>query len=198
MADQIPKLPTKIDATSTRFEKNMRAMAELVAAVRNEEQQIQPGGGRRVSNRSMPRAPDRARTHRPAHRPRPSSSSRLYAANEMYEEWRALHQPAWSPAWDAIHGRLFMLIVDDARSRPALLFHDGQKVIRAQNISIDNHIPTIYLVDSAGVSCGCRKTCFLTRRFWPRLPRQRRDVRHGHTAITAIMGMCVAGGAYLP
>jgi len=48
MADPMNQLPTKIDATSVRFEKNMRAMAELVAVIRNQEEQIHQGGGQKA------------------------------------------------------------------------------------------------------------------------------------------------------
>jgi len=48
MAEQLNKLATRVDATSARFEKNMRSMAELVSAVRNEEEHIRQGGGEKA------------------------------------------------------------------------------------------------------------------------------------------------------
>src|SRR5437660_12348642 len=88
MADQIPKLPSKIDATSTRFEKNMRAMAELVAAVRNEEQLIQQGGGEKAieSQHNKKRLTARERINLLIDRDTEFFELGLYAAHEMYEE----------------------------------------------------------------------------------------------------------------
>ena len=89
MADQIPKLPTKIDATSTRFEKNMRAMAELVAAVRNEEEKIRLGGGEKAieSQHAKKRLTARERIKLLIDRDTEFFELGLYAAYEMYEEW---------------------------------------------------------------------------------------------------------------
>ena len=91
MADQIPKLPSKIDATSTRFEKNMRAMAELVAAVRNEEQLIQQGGGEKAieSQHAKKRLTAREREGRGSEtnrQRRASGDQRDFGAREIPDE----------------------------------------------------------------------------------------------------------------
>ena len=83
-----------------------------------------------------------------------------YVAWGMYEEWGGAPSAGVVTGLARVHGRLVMLIVNDATVKAGAFFPmTAKKVIRAQNIAIDNHIPTIYLVDSAGrFSAACRKT----------------------------------------
>jgi len=75
----------------------------------------------------------------------------------------------------------------------------AKKVIRAQNIAIENRIPTIYLVDSAGVFLPLQEDVFPDTDDFGRVFRNNAVMSaQGIPQITAIMGMCVAGGAYLP
>ena len=186
MADQIPKLPTKIDATSTRFEKNMRAMAELVAAVRNEEEKIRLGGGEKAieSQHAKKRLTARERINLLIDRDTEFFELGLYAAYEMYEEWGGAPSAGVVTGLGRVHGRLFMLIVNDATVKAGAFFPmTAKKVIRAQNIAIENHIPD----DLSGrfrrrVSAAAGRRVPGHRRFWPRLPQQRGDVRHGDSA----------------
>jgi acetyl-CoA carboxylase carboxyltransferase component len=202
MADQIPKLPTKIDATSTRFEKNMRAMAELVAAVRNEEEKIRLGGGEKAieSQHAKKRLTARERINLLIDRDTDFFELGLYAAYEMYEEWGGAPSAGVVTGLGRVHGRLFMLIVNDATVKAGAFFPmTAKKVIRAQNIAIENHIPTIYLVDSAGVFLPLQEDVFPDTDDFGRVFRNNAVMSAmGIPQITAIMGMCVAGGAYLP
>ena len=202
MADQIPKLPSKIDATSTRFEKNMRAMAELVAAVRNEEGQIRQGGGEKAieSQHAKKRLTARERINLLIDRDTEFFELGLFAAYEMYEEWGGAPSAGVVNGLGRVHGRLFMLIVNDATVKAGAFFPmTAKKVIRAQNIAIENHIPTIYLVDSAGVFLPLQEDVFPDTDDFGRVFRNNAVMSAmGIPQITAIMGMCVAGGAYLP
>jgi acetyl-CoA carboxylase carboxyltransferase component len=202
MADQIPKLPTRIDATSTRFEKNMRAMAELVAAVRNEEEKIRLGGGEKAieSQHNKKRLTARERINLLIDRDTEFFELGLYAAYEMYEEWGGAPSAGVVTGLGRVHGRLFMLIVNDATVKAGAFFPmTAKKVIRAQNIAIENHIPTIYLVDSAGVFLPLQEDVFPDTDDFGRVFRNNAVMSAmGIPQITAIMGMCVAGGAYLP
>jgi 3-methylcrotonyl-CoA carboxylase beta subunit len=202
MADQIPKLPSKIDATSTRFEKNMRAMAELVAAVRNEEEKIRLGGGEKAieSQHAKKRLTARERINLLIDRDTDFFELGLYAAYEMYEEWGGAPSAGVVTGLGRVHGRLFMLIVNDATVKAGAFFPmTAKKVIRAQNIAIENHIPTIYLVDSAGVFLPLQEDVFPDTDDFGRVFRNNAVMSAmGIPQITAIMGMCVAGGAYLP
>src|SRR6476660_6907314 len=202
MADQIPKLPTKIDATSARFEKNMRAMAELVAAVRNEEQLIQQGGGEKAieSQHAKKRLTARERINLLIDRDTEFFELGLYAAYEMYEEWGGAPAAGVVTGLGRIHGRLFMLIVNDATVKAGAFFPmTAKKVIRAQNIAIENRIPTVYLVDSAGVFLPLQEDVFPDTDDFGRVFRNNAVMSAmGIPQIAAIMGMCVAGGGYLP
>src|SRR5689334_3371519 len=202
MADQIPKLPTKIDATSTRFEKNMRAMAELVAAVRNEEEQIRMGGGEKAieAQHAKKRLTARERIGMLIDQGSDFFELGIFAANEMYEEWGGAPCAGVVTGLGTIQGRMFMLIVNDATVKAGAFFPmTAKKVIRAQNIAIENHIPTIYLVDSAGVFLPLQEDVFPDTDDFGRVFRNNAVMSAmGIPQITAIMGMCVAGGAYLP
>src|SRR6201997_5376504 len=202
MADQITKLPSKIDATSIRFEKNMRAMAELVAAVRNEEEQIRMGGGEKAieSQHNKKRLTARERINLLIDRDTEFFELGLYAAYEMYEEWGGAPSAGVVTGLGRVHGRLFMLIVNDATVKAGAFFPmTAKKVIRAQNIAIENRISTIYLVDSAGVFLPLQEDVFPDTDDFGRVFRNNAVMSAmGIPQIAAIMGMCVAGGGYLP
>src|SRR3954468_19545397 len=202
MADQIPKLPTKIDATSTRFEKNMRAMAELVAAVRNEEEKIRLGGGEKAieSQHAKKRLTARERINLLIDRDTEFFELGLYAAHGMYSEWGGAAGAGVVTGLGRVQGRLMMIVANDATVKAGAFFPmTAKKVIRAQNIAIENHIPTIYLVDSAGVFLPLQEDVFPDTDDFGRVFRNNAVMSAmGIPQITAIMGMCVAGGAYLP
>src|SRR5260370_1200616 len=96
--------------------------------------------------------------------------------------------------------RLVMIIANDATVKAGAFFPlTAKKVIRAQNISVENHIPTLYLVDSAGVFLPLQEDVFPDTDDFGRVFRNNAVMSAmGIPQITAIMGMCVAGGAYLP
>src|SRR5438270_8113771 len=202
MADQLNKLTSKIDPTSARFEKNMRSMAELVSAIRNEEEQIRQGGGEKAieSQHGKKRLTARERIDLLIDRNTEFFELGIYAAYEMYEEWGGAPAAGVVTGLARIHGRQFMLIVNDATVKAgAFLPMTAKKVIRAQNIAIENHIPTIYLVDSAGVFLPLQEDVFPDTDDFGRVFRNNAVMSAmGIPQITAIMGMCVAGGAYLP
>jgi 3-methylcrotonyl-CoA carboxylase beta subunit len=196
------KLFSKIDPTTARYEKNMRSMAELVAAIRTEEEQISLGGGEKAieSQHAKKRLTARERIDLLLDRDTPFFELGLYAAYEMYEEWGGAPSAGVVTGLGKIHGRLFMLIVNDATVKAGAFFPmTAKKVIRAQNIAIENRIPTIYLVDSAGVFLPLQEDVFPDTDDFGRVFRNNAVMSAmGITQITAIMGMCVAGGAYLP
>jgi acetyl-CoA carboxylase carboxyltransferase component len=202
MADQIPKLPSKIDPTSARFEKNMRAMAGLVSEIRTEEERIRQGGGEKAieSQHAKKRLTARERINLLIDRDTEFFELGLYAAYEMYEEWGGAPAAGVVTGLGRIHGRLFMLIVNDATVKAGAFFPmTAKKVIRAQNIAIENRVPTIYLVDSAGVFLPLQEDVFPDTDDFGRVFRNNAVMSAmGIPQITAIMGMCVAGGAYLP
>ena len=202
MAEQLNKLATRVDATSARFEKNMRSMAELVSAVRNEEEHIRQGGGEKAieSQHKKGRLTARERIELLIDSKTEFFELGIYAAYEMYEEWGGAPAAGVVTGLGRIHGRMFMLVVNDATVKAGAFFPmTAKKVIRAQNIAIENHIPTIYLVDSAGVFLPLQEDVFPDTDDFGRVFRNNAVMSaKGIPQITAIMGMCVAGGAYLP
>ena len=194
-------LESRVDATSRRFETNMRAMADLMAAVHNEEEKIREGGGSKAieSQHAKGRMTARARLNLLAD---PGSFFELgiYAAHGMYEEWGGAPAAGVITGLARIHTRMVMLIVNDATVKAGAFFPmTSKKVIRAQNIAIENRIPTIYLVDSAGVFLPLQEDVFPDTDDFGRVFRNNAVMSAmGIPQIAAIMGMCVAGGGYLP
>jgi acetyl-CoA carboxylase carboxyltransferase component len=194
-------LTTRVDATSARFEANMRFMADLVSAVRNEEEQIREGGGAKAieSQHSKGRLTARERIQKLVD---PGSFSELgiYAAYRMYDEWGGAPAAGVVTGLARIETRMVMIIANDATVKAGSFFPmTAKKVIRAQNIAIDNRIPTIYLVDSAGIFLPLQEDVFPDTDDFGRVFRNNAVMSAmGIPQIAAIMGMCVAGGGYLP
>ena len=194
-------LSTKIDPSSLRFESNMRALADLVAQVRNEEEKTREGGGPKAieSQHAKGRMTARERINLLAD-PGSFFELGLYAAHGMYEEWGGAPSAGVVTGLARIETRLVMLIVNDATVKAGAFFPmTAKKVIRAQNIAIENRIPTIYLVDSAGVFLPLQEDVFPDTDDFGRVFRNNAVMSAmGIPQIAAIMGMCVAGGGYLP
>jgi acetyl-CoA carboxylase carboxyltransferase component len=194
-------LTTRVDATSVRFEANMRFMADLVSSVRNEEEQIREGGGAKAIESQHKKGRKTAR-ERIQMLVDPGSFYELgiYAAYRMYEEWGGAPGAGVVTGLARIETRLVMIIANDATVKAGSFFPmTAKKVIRAQNIAIENHIPTIYLVDSAGVFLPLQEDVFPDTDDFGRVFRNNAVMSAmGIPQIAAIMGMCVAGGGYLP
>jgi acetyl-CoA carboxylase carboxyltransferase component len=194
-------LPSRLDPSSLRFESNMRALADLVAQVRNEEEKIREGGGPKAieSQHAKSRLTARERIQLLAD---PGSFFELgvYAAHKMYEEWGGAPAAGVITGLARIHSRMVMLIVNDATVKAGAFFPmTTKKVIRAQNMALENRIPTIYLVDSAGVFLPLQEDVFPDTDDFGRVFRNNAVMSAlGIPQIAAIMGMCVAGGGYLP
>ncbi len=202
MAELLTKLPSKIDAASARFDKNRRGMADLVAAIQADEARIRQGGGPKAieSQHAKGRLTARERIELLLDPGTEFFELGLYAAFEMYEEWGGAPSAGVVTGLGRVQGRLFMLIVNDATVKAGAFFPmTAKKVLRAQNIAIENHIPLIYLVDSAGVFLPLQEDVFPDTDDFGRVFRNNAVMSAmGIPQITAIMGMCVAGGAYLP
>jgi 3-methylcrotonyl-CoA carboxylase beta subunit len=201
MASDTSILTTSIDPTSARFEANMRSMADLVSNVRNQEEQIREGGGQKAieSQHGKGRLTARERIQRLVD-PGTFFELGIYAANGMYEEWGGAPAAGVITGLGRIETRLVMIIANDATVKAGAFFPmTAKKVIRAQNIAIENRIPTIYLVDSAGVFLPLQEDVFPDTDDFGRVFRNNAVMSAmGIPQIAAIMGMCVAGGGYLP
>jgi 3-methylcrotonyl-CoA carboxylase beta subunit len=195
-------LATRVDPTTARYEKNMRAMAEQVARVRNEEEKLREGGGAKAveAQHGKGRMTARERIRRLLDSDSELFELSVYAANGMYEEWGGAPAAGVVTGLGRIHTRLVMVIANDATVKAGAFFPmTSKKVIRAQNIAIENRIPTIYLVDSAGVFLPLQEDVFPDTDDFGRVFRNNAVMSAmGIPQIAAIMGMCVAGGGYLP
>src|ERR1700731_643896 len=194
-------LETRVDATSARFEANMRFLADMVSQVRNEEEKIREGGGAKAieGQHNKGRLTARERINLLVD---PGSFFEVgsFAAYGMYEEWGGAPSAGVITGLGRIHTRLVMIIANDATVKAGAFFPmTAKKVIRAQNIAIENRIPTMYLVDSAGVFLPLQEDVFPDTDDFGRVFRNNAVMSAmGIPQIAAIMGMCVAGGGYLP
>ena len=204
MSDKLsqPTFESKVKTSSPRFEHNVHAMAELVTRLRNEEETIHEGGGEKAieSQHKKGRLTARERIALLIDKGTEFFELGTYVAWGMYEEWGGAPSAGVVTGLGRVHGRIVMLIVNDATVKAGAFFPmTAKKVIRAQNIAIDNHIPTIYLVDSAGVFLPLQEDVFPDTDDFGRVFRNNAVMSAmGIPQIAAIMGMCVAGGGYLP
>ncbi len=194
-------LTTKVDPTSARFEANMRFLADLMSQVRNEGETICEGGGPKAidNQHNKGRLTARERIELLAD-PGTFFELGLYAAHGMYEEWGGAAAAGVVTGMARVQTRMVMIIANDATVKAGAFFPmTSKKVIRAQNIAIENRIPTIYLVDSAGVFLPLQEDVFPDTDDFGRVFRNNAVMSAmGIPQIAAIMGMCVAGGGYLP
>ena len=124
----------------------------------------------------------------------------IFAAYGMYEEWGGAPSAGVITGVGQVRDRLFIVIANDATVKAGSFFPmTVKKVLRAQRIAMDNHLPLIYLVDSAGVFLPLQDEIFPDEDDFGRIFRNNARISAaGIPQIAAIMGSCVAGGAYLP
>src|ERR1700730_5438776 len=191
-----------VDTKSPAAQKNHRRIVDLLTQLKNEEEIICVGGGPKAvpSQHKKARLTGRERVKKLVDPGSPYFELGIYAAHEMYEEWGGAPGAGVITGLARVCGRTCMLIVNDATVKAGAFFPmTAKKVIRAQNIAIENRIPTIYLVDSAGIFLPLQEDVFPDTDDFGRVFRNNAVMSAmGIPQITAIMGMCVAGGAYLP
>src|ERR1700747_1042978 len=195
-------IETQVDAKSADFEKNSRQMVDHLTEIKNEEEQIRQGGGAKAieSQHKKGRLTARERIAKLIDPGTTFFELGIYAAFEMYAEWGGAPAAGTVTGLGDVAGRRVMISANDATVKAGAFFPmTAKKVIRAQNIAIENRIPTIYLVDSAGVFLPLQEDVFPDTDDFGRVFRNNAVMSAmGIPQITAIMGMCVAGGAYLP
>ena len=195
-------LETRIHRNSPDFEQNVRRMVDLVTEIKNEEARLLEGGGAKAAaaQHKKGRLTARERIARLIDPKAEFFELGIYAAYEMYQEWGGAPAAGTITGLARVAGRLVMIIANDATVKAGAFFPmTAKKVIRAQNIAIENRIPTIYLVDSSGVFLPLQEDVFPDTDDFGRVFRNNAVMSAmGIPQITAIMGMCVAGGAYLP
>jgi acetyl-CoA carboxylase carboxyltransferase component len=123
-----------------------------------------------------------------------------FAGYGMYEEHGGCPAGGVITGYGRVSGRLCVVVANDATVKAGAWFPiTGKKNLRAQEIAMENHVPIIYLVDSAGVFLPMQDQIFADANHFGRIFRNNaRMSALGITQIAAVMGSCVAGGAYLP
>ncbi len=124
----------------------------------------------------------------------------LWAAWGMYKEWGGAPSAGVVTGVGTVSGRQVMVIANDATVKAGAFFPmTCKKVLRAQRIALENRLPLVYLVDSAGVFLPLQDEVFPDEDDFGRIFRNNAVISAtGVPQFAAIMGNCVAGGGYLP
>jgi 3-methylcrotonyl-CoA carboxylase beta subunit len=195
-------LRSALDPQSPRATANRQALIPLLSAVAAEEDSIRLGGGAKAAEaqHAKGRLTVRERLKLLLDEGTELLELGLWAAHGMYGEYGGAPGAGVVTGLGRVCGRLCMIIANDATVKAGAFFPmTAKKVLRAQTIALENHIPTIYLVDSAGVFLPLQEDVFPDTDDFGRVFRNNAVMSaRGIPQITAIMGMCVAGGAYLP
>lgn len=124
----------------------------------------------------------------------------LLAGHEMYKDHGGCPGGGVVVVMGYVSGKQCLVVANDATVKAGAWFPiTGKKNLRAQEIAMENHLPIIYLVDSAGVYLPMQDEIFPDKEHFGRIFRNNAKMSAmGIVQIAAVMGSCVAGGAYLP
>jgi len=196
------RLLSALDPASPRAKANRAALLLLLGAIRAEEGAIRRGGGERAieAQHAKSRLTARERLNLLLDRGTGFLELGLWAAHGMYQEYGGAPGAGVVTGLGRVSGRLCMIVANDATVKAGAFFPmTAKKVLRAQTIAMENRVPTLYLVDSSGVFLPLQEDVFPDTDDFGRIFRNNAVMSSlGIPQITAIMGMCVAGGAYLP
>jgi 3-methylcrotonyl-CoA carboxylase beta subunit len=196
------RLESRLDTTSAKFGRNREATLRLLGEIRAEEALIREGGGAKAidAQHAKSRLTARERLGLLLDADSDWLELGLWAAYGMYQEWGGAPGAGAVAGLGRVGGKLCLIIANDATVKAGAFFPmTAKKVLRAQRIALDNRIPTLYLVDSSGVFLPLQEDVFPDQDDFGRVFRNNAVMSSlGVPQITAIMGMCVAGGAYLP
>src|SRR5258708_31120426 len=172
------------------------------APIAKGEAVLREGGGKagHERQRKMNRWPVRERLSRLLEKESPFFEIGLWAAYKMYEQWGKIPAAGVVAGIGNVEGVPCMIIANDATVKAGAFFpQTTKKVIRAQRIAFECSLPIIYLVDSAGVFLPMQDEIFPDEDDFGRIFRNNSVISAaGIPQVAAIMGNCVAGGAYLP
>src|SRR5438067_1492323 len=172
------------------------------AAIAEEETILREGGGKagHERQRKWGRLPVRERLNQLLDKGSPFFEVGLWAAYKMYEQWGKIPAAGVVTGIGNVEGVPCMIVANDATVKAGAFFPaTTKKVIRAQRIAFECALPLIYLVDSAGVFLPMQDEIFPDEDDFGRIFRNNSVISAaGVPQFAAIMGNCVAGGAYLP
>ena len=174
----------------------------LIRKLQAEKEKVMLGGGKKAIERHKAKGKltARERINLLVDNPKEFYELNTFAAYEMYEEYGGAPSSGTIYGIGKIHGRPNVIVANDATVKAGAWFPiTAKKNLRAQEIAIENKLPIIYLVDSAGVFLPLQEEIFPDKEHFGRIFRNNAVMSSmGIPQISAIMGPCVAGGAYLP
>ena len=174
----------------------------LLRKLKAEKKKVTLGGGEKVLERHRAKGKMTARERINALLDDPKDFYELnsFAAYDMYPEYGGAPSAGTVYGVGKIHGRQHLIVANDATVKAGAWFPmTAKKNLRAQEIAMENNLPIIYLVDSAGVFLPLQEDIFPDKEHFGRIFRNNAKMSSmGIPQIAAIMGPCVAGGAYLP
>ncbi|MCI0461497.1 MAG: acyl-CoA carboxylase subunit beta [Gemmataceae bacterium] len=177
-------------------------MRQLIEELRRQEEKIREGGGKPAIERQHKknRLTARERIARLLDPEPPFFELGLWAAWGMYQEWGGAPSAGVVTGIGKVAGRQVMVIANDATVKAGAFFPmTVKKVLRAQRIALENRLPLVYLVDSAGVFLPLQDEVFPDEDDFGRIFRNNAVISAaGVPQYAAILGNCVAGGGYLP
>src|SRR4051812_3911571 len=181
---------------------SLSALAQMMAELQRQEAEIRLGGGPKAIERQHAKGRLTAR-ERIATLLDPEThflELGLWAAWQMYADWGGAPSAGVVTGVGAVAGRQVMLIANDATVKAGAFFPlTAKKVLRAQRIALENRLPLLYLVDSAGVFLPLQDEVFPDEDDFGRIFRNNAVISAtGVPQFAAILGNCVAGGGYLP
>lgn len=177
-------------------------LQERCAAILGEEEILREGGGKvgQERQRKRGRLPARERIAQLLDPGADLFEIGLWAAYKMYEQWGSVPAAGVVVGIGNVAGIPCMIVANDATVKAGAFFpQTAKKIIRAQRIAFENNLPLIYLVDSSGVFLPMQDEIFPDEDDFGRIFRNNSVISAaGIPQFAAIMGNCVAGGAYLP
>ena len=170
--------------------------------VRQRFEKIKRGGGDKVLEKlhSQGKLSARERIDYLLDKNKPFLEIGAFAAEDMYQEYGGCPSAGVVVVIGYVRGRQVIVVANDATVKAGAWFPmTCKKNLRAQEIAMENRLPIIYLVDSAGVFLPLQDEVFPDKEHFGRIFRNNAQMSsQGIVQIAAVMGSCVAGGAYLP
>ncbi len=184
------------------FNKNEDAMKLSFSMVRKKLDKIYEGGGKKAIQKQKERnkLTARERIDYLVDNGKPFIEIGAFAGYEMYDEQGGCPAGGTVAGVGYVSGRQCVIVANDQTVKAGAWFPiTGKKNLRMQEIAMENHLPIIYLVDSAGVFLPMQDEIFPDKEHFGRIFfNNARMSAMGITQIAVVMGACVAGGAYLP
>jgi acetyl-CoA carboxylase carboxyltransferase component len=184
------------------FNKNEDAMKLAVSQMKQRHAQVSLGGGKKAIEKSREKGKmtPRERIQYLVDKDSVFTEIGAFAGWEMYEEHGGCPAGGTVAGLGYVCGRQCVIVANDNTVKAGAWFPiTGKKNLRLQEIAMENHLPVIYIVDSAGVYLPMQDEIFPDKEHFGRIFRNNAQMSAmGISQIAAVMGSCVAGGAYLP